>query len=549
MKEGAFFARCYSHFTGESVPPTHSLLIDSIRTNNHSNTINNCMKIFDKARLVPQKFAAASAGYPTVSEVSNPADKESVKVINYLFGVIQSFFEEKTFAHRPQTYSGIVSQNWDQSEDALYLVRALFEGSAVAADNSYVSHFPIDDVLKSKQSLTGKRLFPLKNNHAVGVCNSYGSNCGYSPTSVSRHVSPENWRNLSNWNWLNGNGTTAGTGPLLGVKVWPESSDTYYSANGTPFNFAQMPRSHGAGAIGSASYILKNAQYAGSTDGGIFNRRRIVKNAFSSFLCRDQPPLPMDNTIVLQRVSDYFAQNFASSQTVAFRESVLCASCHVTYDEAAAVYRNTYVSNNSNTYDWNSDGYTKDNYGADADKEKFGYDRMTIVGSHSINNSFNPPAPHLVNGSVSNPSALQRDNNVQNINQFRLSKPSGRLVFSDYKGNIVNIPLQATDASVPEQDAGIHELGIAMASTDQFYTCMTKRFFNHLSGIDISLENPNDTRVQNRSASELYYLENVIEPLAIGPQGLKAHKSLRRLVKDLISSSFYRQENLRGIAP
>jgi hypothetical protein len=549
LGEGAFFSRCYSHFTGETAGPFHPLLMDSIQKNDHSNTIKNCMKVFDKARLIPNKISPLSPGYPSGHAMVNELDPEALKVMNYFFGVFQTYFEEKTFAHRPQTYSGVVSENWDGSEDALYLVRAAFEGQAVDSTGAYISQFNIGEVLTSTESLTGKRLFPRKNNHAVGVCNSYGSNCSYSPTAIHRNLQPQSWLQLGNWNWGNSMGSTGGTGPLTGIKVWPEGQSTYYGANGAPYSFSDMPRSHGGGAIGSTSYILKNAQYSGSVDGGVFNRRRIVKNAFSSFLCRDQPPLPMDDPIVLQRVNDYFNKDFNKSQTIAFRESVLCASCHVAYDEAASVFRNTYVTRGGNNYDWNSDGYTPGNYGADADKERFGYDRMTKVGSHTVDPSIIVPDSNLVNGSVSNPNALQRANNVLKEVIYSRSTPKGRLVFTDYRGQAVDVTLPASDGKVAPADAGIQELGEAMVETDQYYACMTKRMLFHFTGVDISLENPFDTRVQDRSPEEEFYLSGVIEPLALGSQGLQGHQSFRRLIQEIISLDLYREANLRGVAP
>lgn len=540
LNPASLFARCYSHFTGERVPQDHPLLAPLWRSSNTNLAIQQCMKLYDSARLEPMSYMVAP-GYPQVSNLSNASDMDSLRVLNHFFALFNSFFEEKGYGNKPQTYSGM-TLFWDQSEDSLMLLRAAFEGQANLVSERYTSQFGVDQVLQTGQSVTGKRLFGHIQAHSQTNCNTYGSNCSFTPTSVNNSVNPKNWVEHPKWDWRDGNGSTPGTGPLTGLKVWPESHQTYFSKQGNPHARSNHYRVFAGGVLGSSSFMLKNAQYAGDTDGGVFNRRRIIKHAFDTFLCRSEAPLQLDHPIVLERVNEYRNRNFDKSQTLAFRESQLCASCHVTYDDAAAVYRNLRVANGGSVIDWNDDG---------AIGGTFGFVRQTDVYLRPFNPSITVPDTNLVNGVANNPNTLQRNNNVLRAADFRVSPPDGRLIFVDYRGQTINIELSSGHESPTVSGGGIQALGEAMAQTDQYYACLTKRLLFHFTGIDIPLENPNDFRIPTRSQEEEFYLTEVIEPLALGGdgyEGLKNHKSIRKLIYEIINSDFYRHTNLRKTA-
>jgi hypothetical protein len=540
LTPASFFGRCYAHFTGERVPQDHALLAPLLRSANMNLAVDQCMKLYDSARLEPLSYIVAP-GYPQLSGLQQENDLDSLRVLNHFFAIFDSFFEEKGYGNRPQTYSGM-TLFWDRSEDALMLLRAAFEGRSTLVSGRYTSQFAIDQILQTGESVTGKRLFPHIQAHSETNCRTYGSNCSFTPTSVQASVNPKNWLTHPAWDWRNGNGSTPGSGPLAGLKIWPSQHNTYYSKYGNPLVRANHYRVFAGGVLGSTSFMLKNAQYSGDTDGGMFNRRRIIKHAFDSFLCRSEAPLQLDHPMVLERVNEYRNRNFDKSQTLAFRESQLCASCHVTYDDAAAVYRNLRVSSGGSTRDWNDDGFIGGT---------FGYVRDTDVYLRPYNSSITVPEPNLVNGTVNNPNALQRENNILRAADFRVSPPDGRLIFVDYRGRTINVELSSSHSSPTVSGGGIQALGEAMSQTDQFYACLTKRLLYHFTGIDIPLENPNDFRIPVRSQEEEFYLTQVVEPLALGGdgyEGLRSHKSIRRLIYDIINSDFYRNSNLRKVA-
>lgn len=538
LSEGALMARCYAHLTGRKIPATHPLLINTLQTNQRANTIANCLKVFDKARLAPASAAAIAPGYPTTSELADISDVESLRVLNQFYAFYSLFFEEQDFQNRPQTYSNFVEEQWDSAEDALFYLRATFEGPA--ASGSFTPMQPFNSILRSDRSLSGRRILPQKYVRQTDICVGSSTGCWHTPTSLHNSIQLRDWFDLPNFNDEGGLGTSSGLGYLTGIKVWPKDSATMYGLDGGEFDpDARTGRDHkrarGGGLLGTSSYLLKNGQYvdrrsgsaaagnltwAANQDGGVHNRRRMIKNLFSATLCRDQPPLRMDDDVVLQRVKNYQDQNYAKNKTIAFRESQLCASCHVAYDEAAAVLRNTGVTTGVNDWDLNADGDGSDN--------------NTFAFAHRLTTEKLAPAPHLTH--------------PWNNNTWGTTKPTGALHFRDFRGNYVYVDIPASRDGVELQDRGIQELGEAISNTDQFYACFAKRMFFFFTGIDVSLEDHGDSRLEPLPAAEKHYRDKYIVPLAIGGagrDGLKQHQSVRRLISDILSLDLYGNVNLR----
>jgi hypothetical protein len=499
------------------------------------------MTVFDKARLIPGGIAPVAPGYPTTSPIQDPNDMEGIKVLNYFLGIYTQFFEETTFQNRPQTYSNYADEWHDPSEDAIAFLAATFEGGSPTASSGsvYPNQFEFQDILRTNQSLMGRREMPTKYVHMTTFCNSHKSNCGFSPENVQNSIGPS-YFNLPNFDHRGGLGSAPGFGYVTGVKRWPVGHDTFYSLNGTGIDLESATgkstdRARGGGVLGYSSFLLKNGQYSDSRSGGspgnyswsasgdgaVHNRRRLVKNAFSAFLCLDQPPLRMGDTLVLTRVADYQAQGYDQSDTLPFRQSALCASCHVAYDEAAAVFRNTGIARGTESFDLENDGTIRGN---------FGFDRETLVFSEQINGSQTAPPPHLTH--------------TWNNNNWGRTKPEGKLAFRDHSGTLIDIDLPANNSSVAQQNAGIQELGEAMSATDQYYVCFAKRMFHHFTGINVSVEDHGDSRLPPLSSQEVYYKDTFIVPLAMN---LKNSQSVRALVEEIFNLTVFQRENLRAV--
>lgn len=555
LSPAAFFSKCYAHLTGKKVPPNHPLLVDSIRKNDHRASLDNCMKVFDKARLKPFDQVPIASTYARVSNLENLEDMESVAVLNYFFSLYNNFFEEKNFDNLTTFVENKPHVFMDVSEDALYFLKATFQGHPAASNQQYQEQIDFQSVVTSSESLMGRRVIPQKNAHRVDKCNNFVDLCGFHPLSPNPNwiVGRIPWSTLPDWDWRNGLGSTPGLGYLVGIKTWSKDHESLYTLNGRSvspgstaadnFTFGfNIPRSHGGGLLGSSSYILKNIQYIEQTDGAVKNRRRAVKNAFSALLCRDMPPLRMDSSTVLQKVSEYKNHGFSASSKLAFRESATCASCHVSYDGAAAVYRNTltFQAYNSNI-DFNSDGTTRDGYSMDI---------YRLLGSLSANSSTVVPSFNLVNGTAD---VADLPNGIYQKNAYSSSKPSGLLAFHDWRGQLNEYTLNASASGMPAEDAGIQQLGEAIAETDQLYVCFAKRLFAHFTGINISLEDHSDSRLPPLPTSDLHYRDRYIVPLALGnssgAQGLKDHKSIRRLIYNILSSDLYRSQSMRDYNP
>lgn len=101
--------------------------------------------------------------------------------------------------------------------------------------------------------------------------------------------------------------------------------------------------------------------------------------------------------------------------------------------------------------------------------------------------------------------------------EYYNSSTNGRIFFRNYKDDLINIKIKS-----------INELGNWLASSDDFYICSAKKYFNFLTGNDVAIDH-------FRQKKDDEYKNFIIA------EGIKfkRHQSVKALLKDIIESPFY----------
>lgn len=250
------------------------------------------------------------------------------------------------------------------------------------------------------------------------------------------------------------------------------------AVRGNGFNSLDVNQHLGAGAIGTQAYLLANLGKDAFSNGGTGLYRRWGKHVMEDLLCRSLPALR--TTDVVDEV------DFSSN--IAFRTGSSCMACHSAMDPLAGVARNIRTGWTHNTAQVTT--------------------RIKYVGSR------NPTMAYADFPTKSNEA------------NFFQRPPAGRLFYRSYDGSLVK-----------EEMEGFEELGHSLANSNDLYVCAAKRYYQMLTGIDVSLADIGDMNTPEFSKGELIQREKIIQ---MGLE-LKSHQSVRELIKKIISSKTFIQ--------
>lgn len=239
---------------------------------------------------------------------------------------------------------------------------------------------------------------------------------------------------------------------------------------------ADLNEHHGAGAIGTQAYLLANLGRGDFNDGGSKMYRRWGKHVVEDFLCRTQPTL---------RSYDV-AYEVDTQSTIAFRKGSSCMACHATMDPIAGAARNLRFSFTHNT-------------GLESTRVKY------------VGNRF--PDMAAVNFPKDKPDA-----------NFYRRPADARLFYRSYNGDLVD-----------ENVTGLQSLGETITQTNDFYVCAAKRYYQFLTGIEVTLADEGDVNTPVFKEGELNQRNKVIQ---LGMK-LKEHQSIEKLIEEIISSKAF----------
>jgi len=470
--------------------------------------IDACMQVFDKAMLQNSN-----------GMLMDTADLEGLQVLQNFFDFHKSWFQIKSFSELPQAYAGGSQFRYDESEDACYLNHLLFSGNNAKPDGSYNGGVSYQNAVSGAYSVRCHRTEPTR---------ILPSGNG----AAKKYYTPEYLTNLP---WAN----APGRGHLVGVTPLPVDDHTYYTRTGRAISSQisyvgggssenlddYIPRNWGAGIIGSASYMMKNGQYAGTSDGAELVRRRIGRNLMEDLLCR-QPPFRRVEDVGLQVLQ--YNLRFTDPPFVAFRRNAKCMSCHSTQDGIAGLYRNLHFVGTQGSIDWNDDGvFGRPDGVSSFNRLKDASDKTYLVRKTDVNLPSEGEPLHLLHPDT----------------KYQRRPPNGHLVYRSYDGSEVNHQIDVSGTSAHPALEGVRALGQLLAQQNDLYVCAAKRYFEFFTGIDANLNDPGDDRNPSLSLADRHYKDLVVQY----GLDLKEHQSLRRLVKAIVSSDLYKKIGMRDV--
>ncbi|MGH1468344.1 MAG: hypothetical protein ACRBBP_05625 [Bdellovibrionales bacterium] len=240
----------------------------------------------------------------------------------------------------------------------------------------------------------------------------------------------------------------------------------------------------GGGVLGARSYLLRSlpAVNVAASDGADKMNRSWANTVLSDFLCKSLPAVRLTDG------QPYKKRNATS----AFRKSDGCIQCHATMDQLAAGGRGFLMNN-----------ITTGNVSATNPQFKYPYQRKVTKGN----------APHW-------PETTDAS--------YALRPPKGALYYRSYNGDLVHKPF-----------SNLEGLANNILETNDYYSCVAKKYYEHFTGVDVSLADIQDPfSLVQLNEQDLFHRNKVIE---LG-QELKKTKNTYGLVEAILKSKVYQSE-------
>lgn len=234
----------------------------------------------------------------------------------------------------------------------------------------------------------------------------------------------------------------------------------------------------GGGVIGSQVYIFSNFEKFGlnnkSTGGDIMNRRW-SEHVMSDLMCKDLPHL---------RIEDVVSEVDAESPFF-YRQSATCQQCHASMDPMAGYVRN-----------------------------------IRTTGASS------PFRPFFAMEMETTESALDTLLPFDTDEDFYKRPAQGRLVYRSYDGTLVN-----------QISEGLDALGKQLSESNDFYACTAQKYYKHLTGVDVDLNDIGAATATPLSALATKHRQRVID---LGQQLKKdPDQNIQSIVKEIINTNTF----------
>lgn len=516
------YHRCYMRMTKNVVPSVGFAkdLENAVRSGSKLG-VTACMELLETANLDATTGRAQNL----------PEAQQILKTFHQLHS---SWFQGKALGVRGTLVDSTTLLVQDIDEPSLYFLKALFgqttkyNSTSLGSNLNYV--FTATEGLRSiRENYTTAGVIKgnyiskyFVTNQEALLCNKLGVGCNAGNVNTQTGI-----LSLDVASGLMGNvvnGVPDAVHPNLGTVSIPDSNMTSFgqlvgvegvkpvilpkqivfspvvnSANQTELNnylsaTVKMPgvnltQHFGGGILGSQMFIMKNTGLgvdiingSGDNDGDGRIHRRVAARIMQDLLCQNLPTL---------KESDV-TPDFSSPHT--FKQSISCMRCHTSMDPMAYGYRNMGIYRTSNN-----------EFDALQNNEVSIRKGNTVLGVIRI-----PEKP--------------------NSNVWALKTPTGTMTYRDHLGQLKNFNFMSTS-----------DLGDKLLNESDFYRCVTKRYYQFLTGINVNLYSP--PIYVNPSAptySELH--RKKVEDLA---QTLKTNRDLKDLIRGIISSDGFKYRNAR----
>jgi hypothetical protein len=290
-----------------------------------------------------------------------------------------------------------------------------------------------------------------------------------------------------------------------------------------------ISKSFGGGLIGAQSFLLTTSgMYPGyKSNGESRTQRRWSNNLLNKLACQTLPTLRMADVIDKVR-----------SGGVSYRSSATCVACHATMDPLANVIRNLSLNNSSYFIDDNSfPSNTR-------------FRSLEFIGRYSTTKAITPDSCRRATEADKSKWRSERNCKAllecgekltwpeswchQPVDNFHRQDTTGRLFFRSYTGELVDRELN-----------NLEDAGVALAATDDYYTCAAKNYFYYFTGNTVPLYdmgNPANSNLNKAMTQELMAQRNFVHSLG---QAFKGHQSQKQLIKDIMRSPYFQSNDFK----
>lgn len=275
----------------------------------------------------------------------------------------------------------------------------------------------------------------------------------------------------------------ANRGNLIGIERVSPKRNIIDVAYKNEFSYKQMKgsfnihRSFGGGVLGDRTYAMLNYKddLLDILDGEKKNMRAWSKSVLKDYLCRE---LPVLYNLDVQSWVDIDSK-------LSFQKSSRCMECHVTIDPLSKVINHITVGQNN------------------AFAQRIDLESNDIGALQSL---------------------IPIDLTESYDKKYKKFKTSGELIYRNYKGELIKISIKDLD-----------ELGKKLFEQLDPYICVSKRYLEYFTNLDINL----DQLIKNRNyhtAKERYIYQELIRL----SQNLMKTQDLKQLIIDIFNHNLYK---------
>ncbi len=477
ISDEALFTKCHLMFIKSVVPKTSSLgqnLLDKIK-NKQITGSEACILLIKQVDFFVNGKKTSELNLPLPALT----DAEQKQIISTFHNFHNSWFTQKSFKFGND--SNLILR--DNDEPSLYFTKALF-----------ANNVDLSSVFTSQETLRGFRETSFESKSArwkdkpfdAHFQNVYGSDLGFLLSygvDESVFTLPIPDAQLVPFGRLKG---TENVPSFIVPEVY------VYKPQNVSLEFKNkindeldlkkkninLFENFGGGILGSQVFIMKNTNLSlYQLSGGIENSiesvmpRRISSRVFENLLCQQIPTLMPDDV----------SNDIIPDSKLMFRRSVSCMQCHSSLDTFASVYRNLVPYLTSTNI-----------FSNDVSLQKKGTS-INGLTAFTPSKNLNEPVP--------------------------IQQPSGYLNYRDHQNNLIKKNVN-----------NIHEMGLLLAESPDFYRCVAKRYYQFLTGYNVELSQKiysfNDTNLAKVHREKVYQIA----------EHLKKHQSLVKMIDEIINS-------------
>ncbi|TNE97518.1 MAG: hypothetical protein EP326_11340 [Deltaproteobacteria bacterium] len=261
-------------------------------------------------------------------------------------------------------------------------------------------------------------------------------------------------------------------GKLVGLRPYTDSKNRIKKwLGGKKLEEFDTKAPQGGGIIGTSSYLLLNTEHIDQrNDGGNRLHRRWATSVTSDLLCRNLP-------ILSKKEAEVFVRK---KSKIGFRQKADCMNCHSTIDTMAAVIRNMENYNSGN-----------------------------VDIHYTIRNIYMHQTKSVHAGELPDSSEY-----------FFETSPEGIFIHKDIFGRRIETKVRS-----------LNELGKALSQTKDFYYCLSKRYFEFFTGIEVNIEQIDWSKST----------DPVVVFLKKSAEELRRTQNVKKYLSSLFNSPFYKE--------